>query len=212
MSQVSIEDVLSFWLGAPATTGPRLMEKFRRWYQGGPALDLEIDTRFGGLVERALDGGLEHWAESRRGRLALVILLDQWTRNLYRGSPRTYAGDVRALELALRMLELGDLAALSEEEQLFAIMPLVHAEDLAMQDQGVVLAERIAGRASLPELEAAWAVGAARTRHYRSIIAQFGRFPHRNAVLGRRSTPEELAFLRAEEGAPSPLAAANTTP
>lgn len=195
MSQAIIEDVLSFWLGIPATTGPRLMEKFRRWYQGGPELDLEIDTRFGGLVERALDGGLEHWAESRRGRLALVILLDQWTRNLYRGSPRTYAGDARALELSLSMIELGDLAVLGEEEQLFAIMPLVHAEDLAMQDEAVLLADRIAEGAPPGELRDAWMVGSARTRHYRSIVARFGRFPHRNAVLGRRSTAEEVAFL-----------------
>lgn len=188
------------------------MQKIRRWYQGGPELDLEIDARFGELIESALNGGLRDWRETARGQLALVIVLDQLTRNVHRGTARAHAGDARALALSLEMIERGALAGFSSEEQLFAIMPLVHAEDLAMQERGVELAERLAAEAHTEDLRAAWAGGAQRTRYYRDIIRRFGRFPRRNAALGRVSTAEELEFIRAEDAGPGPLPAPPAPP
>jgi uncharacterized protein (DUF924 family) len=204
MKQVSWEDVLAFWLGAPATTGPALMHKIQRWYRGTPELDLEIGARFGGLVERALEGAHQDWTETPRGRLALIIATDQFPRNLYRGTRRAYAGDARALTLALDMLERGDTTALGLEGRLFAMMPLVHAENLKLQERSVELAEGLVAAAPSDELRAVWATGAARTKHYREIIGRFGRFPGRNAALGRQSTPQELAFLREEQAASPP--------
>jgi uncharacterized protein (DUF924 family) len=209
MNEHAIEDVLTFWLGAAAKVPDELMYKFRRWYQGGPELDVEIAARFRDVIERALTGGLNDWNETKRGRLALVIVLDQFARNVHRGTPRAYAGDARALSLALEMLERGDLEGLSSEERLFVMMPLVHAEYVAMQERAVELAENVVVDEPNAELKAAWAVGAARTRHYRDIIRRFGRFPHRNAILGRPSTAAELAFLEEEAKAPSPLPAAS---
>lgn len=182
------------------------MSKFRRWYQGGPELDREIDARFGGVLETALAGGLHDWTNALSGQLALVIVLDQFTRNSYRGTPRAYAGDSRALSLSLGMIERGALSSLDSEAQLFVMMPLIHAEDAAMQARAVELAERLVSTEPREELRAAWASGAQRARHYQSVIARFGRFPHRNAILGRRSTTEELTFLEGETTVKSPLA------
>lgn len=198
------DDVLSFWIGEPATDMPSLVNKFRRWYAGGEQLDAEIRTRFGTLIIAALAGELAHWRASLRGKLALVIVLDQFTRNVFRETPRAYAGDVAARELSLSILDSGVDRQLSLEEQLFVVMPLAHAENLELQGRSVALADRMRD-ASPAQLREAWAIGAQRTRHYQATIARFGRFPHRNAILGRDSTPEELEFLEAEAKKPGPL-------
>lgn len=205
MKEQRTEDILSFWLGTPASTAEALMSKFRRWYQGGPELDLEIETRFGKVIESALVGELEDWTRTLSGQLALVIVLDQFTRNVHRNTPRAYAGDRRALALSLAMLERGAHASLDSEAQLFVMMPLIHAEDVAMQARAVQLADRVVVEEPREELRPAWAIGAQRARHYQSIIARFGRFPHRNAILGRYSSDEERAFLEAEAKAAGPL-------
>lgn len=198
------EDVLSFWIGEPAADMPSLVNKFRRWYAGGDALDAEIRTRFGTLIIAALAGDLADWQATLRGKLALVIVLDQFTRNVFRGTPRAYAGDVAARELSLSILDSGMDWKLSLEEQLFVVMPLAHAENVELQARSVALADRMRDD-SPAHLREAWAIGAQRTRHYQSTIAQFGRFPHRNAILGRSSSAEELAFLEAEAKKPGPL-------
>jgi uncharacterized protein (DUF924 family) len=195
------EDVLAFWLGSPATTGPGLMQKIQRWYQGPPELDLEIDARFGDLVERAIEGGHEDWTDSPRGTLALIIVLDQFARNVYRGTRLAHAGDARAITLALGLLERRATATFSLEERLFALMPLVHAEDLKLQDRAVELTDEIVAAAPNDDLRAVWSTGAERTRYYREVIRRFGRFPRRNRALGRPSTAYELAFLRDEDDA-----------
>lgn len=200
------QDILSFWLESPATTGPELMHKLQRWYVGSPALDREIDRRFGEVIERALEGGYEEWVDSPRGTLALIVVLDQLARNVHRGTARAHAGDARALKLALWLLKLPEVTAFNLEERLFAMMPLVHAEDPQMQDRAVELAEQIAAAAEDEDLRAVWSMGAGRTKHYREIIRRFGRFPHRNVALGRPSSAEELAFLQAAEVAPAPPA------
>ncbi|MDF3065152.1 MAG: rane protein [Polyangiaceae bacterium] len=181
------------------------MAKFRRWYQGGAELDLEIHTRFGPLIESALAGGLDDWTKTLSGQRALVVVLDQFVRNVHRGTPRAYAGDRRALSLSLAMLERGAMASLDSEAQLFVMMPLLHAEDVVMQARAVELADGLVRREAREELRPAWAVGAERARHYQSVIARFGRFPHRNAILGRATSGEEQAFLDAEAKAGGPL-------
>lgn len=190
-------DILSFWLTAPAHDAGTLMLKFRRWYQGGLDLDAEIAGRFGHLIERALSGALDGWRSSVQGRLALIILLDQWTRNVFRDTPRAYAGDAAARAIALSMLDDGSYETCEQEAKLFVSMPLVHAEDLPMLDRAKELAQKLVVTAPEP-LEAAWQIGYERVAHYRSVIARFGRYPHRNVILGRVSTDAELRFLEAE--------------
>ena len=189
-----IADVLSFWLGRPAEDAEALNAKFMRWYQGGETMDAQVRQRYSALIERALRGELEHWRMSKSGRLALIVMLDQFTRNIYRATPRAYAGDARALELALEVLRDGSYETYSQEEQLFVSMPLVHAEDYELLTRAVGLAAQLALSAAEP-LQPSWARGYERVKHYRSIIARFGRFPHRNGILGRVSTPAELTFL-----------------
>ena len=187
-------EVLEFWLGEPATTPDQLGAKMKRWYQGGPAVDAEIRARFADAVATAIDGGFAEWEETPRDRLALIILLDQFPRSVYRDDPRAFAGDSRAQWLALDALDRGLDAGFSVEEHLFLHMPLLHAEDLATQERGVIEADRTVEMAA-PALKPFFAMGKEQSRKYRDVIARFGRFTHRNQVLGRTSTPEELAFL-----------------
>lgn len=199
MNDPRIPELLDFWLGTPARDDAALQAKIERWYQGSDALDHEIRTRFGDTIRRALAGELDGWLQQPRGRLALVIVLDQLARNIGRGTPQAYAGDARALELAL--------AATHEEPELearlFMLMPLVHAEDRVLHAEAV--ARSAAMVAAAPEgTRATWAYGHARTLHYRSVIERFGRFPARNEILGRASTAEELAWLAEQD---TPLAA-----
>jgi uncharacterized protein (DUF924 family) len=137
----------------------------------------------------------------------LILLLDQFTRNAFRGLPRAYAGDAAALELALSMIDSPAYNALSLEARLFCTMPLVHSETLALPERAVALAHAVADDAP-PGLRGPWQFGAQRTLHYCEIIRHFGRFPHRNEILGRESTAEELAFLAEQAQATSPLTAA----
>jgi uncharacterized protein (DUF924 family) len=201
-----VADLLSFWIGEPVDSAPQLLAKYRRWYEGGPELDEAIRTRYGALVEAALGGELDFWRGSVSGRLALLILLDQFTRNIYRGTPRAYAGDAAALALALDTVDQGMHRAYSLEERLFVLMPMVHAESVEMLARAVQLADAMVAEAPAA-LRETWAFGAQRVRRYHSLIARFGRFPGRNVILGRVSSTAELAYLAEEAGGPSPLAA-----
>jgi uncharacterized protein (DUF924 family) len=205
----SVSDLLSFWLGEPAETAAQLVTKFQRWYQGGPDLDQAIERRYGGLVDAAIAGELDSWHRSVSGRLALLILLDQFTRNIHRGRARAYAGDPAALALALDTIDQGLHLSYSLEERLFVLMPLVHAESVVMLSRAVSLADAMVTEAPA-ELREPWAFGAQRVRNYHSLIERFGRFPGRNAALGRTSSASELAYLAAEISRPNPLAAALT--
>jgi uncharacterized protein (DUF924 family) len=140
------------------------------------------------------------------GRLALLVLLDQFTRNIYRGTARAYSGDPAALTLAIDTIDTGGHRSYSLEERLFVIMPLVHAENVAILSRAVQLADEMASDAP-SELREPWVFGAQRVRKYHAIIARFGRFPARNAALGRRSSAAELAHLAEEAGHGSLLAA-----
>lgn len=171
------EEVLAFWF-APGREA--------QWFKRDGAFDAEVRDRLGPLSEQALDGALDHWAGTARGALALVILLDQVPRNLFRGRARAFAGDARALALAKQAIERGFDRDLAASQRLFLYMPLEHCESMEEQELCVALTAALDGN---PD----WLDYAVR---HRDIIARFGRFPHRNAVLGRRSTPEEEAFLK----------------
>lgn len=171
---VSPEDVVAYWFGQPQA----------RQFQKDPAFDQEIRDRFETL-HRALGMG-EHddWRAAPRGRLAAIIVLDQFSRNMFRDTARMFESDERALELTLEGLARRDDQALTEAERMFFYMPLMHAEDLPLQERAVDLFTAL-GNANATKFAIA----------HRDIVQRFGRFPHRNAVLGRTSTPEELAFL-----------------
>lgn len=170
------DDVLAFWF-APETQA--------RWFAKGDAgFDALVERRLGPAATEAAAGRLDAWADTARGALALVILLDQVPRNLRRGSPEAFARDAKARALATRAVERGLDAGLAPAERLFLYLPFEHSEDLADQDRSVELFGRIGD----PE----WLDYA---RRHRAVVARFGRFPHRNSVLGRVSTPEEEALL-----------------
>jgi uncharacterized protein (DUF924 family) len=207
MSDQGSDEVLAFWFGEPATTSEEFGRKIRRWFMGGPALDAEIRERFAPLVERALTGELDDWAQTQRGRLALILLLDQFTRSIYRNDPRSFAGDARAQALALEAVERGLEGELTIEERQFLHMPLLHAENLAHQERSVAAVAALVADAPLL-YQQFLGMGVEQARKYRDIIARFGRFPHRNAVLGRTSTPEEQQFLVDWEQKMAPSAAA----
>jgi uncharacterized protein (DUF924 family) len=196
----SLEDLLTYWFpeddvfDADQETFGRQM---RWWFQGGPEIDTEITERFGGVLEQARRGELDSWAETRRGRLALIVVLDQFSRNVYRGSSLSYAQDEKALELAVEDIDTGMDRELGPMEQTFFWMPLAHSEDLALQDRGIRHQEERAAKAP-PQLRAMAAFGISQARAARDVIARFGRHPHRNEILGRTSTPGELEYLRTE--------------
>jgi uncharacterized protein (DUF924 family) len=194
-SGIDPEEVLRFWFGEGDRDDPgQAGERMKVWFGHSPEIDADIRERFGDAVGAAAAGELEHWAATPRGRLALIILLDQLSRNAYRGTAQMYAGDERALGHACTAIDAGEDAQLAFNERLFLYLPLEHAEDLEMQERCVQLFGRMlehapASHAGTAKLYVDYAV-----RH-RDIVARFGRFPHRNAILGRTSTPEEIAFL-----------------
>jgi uncharacterized protein (DUF924 family) len=194
MSDVGPDEVLAFWFGEPASTSDELGRKIRRWFMGGPELDAEIRDRFTPIVERALQGELDEWTQTPRGRLALILLLDQFTRSIYRNDPRSFSGDARAQALALEAVDRGLEGGLTIEQRQFLHMPLLHAESLALQDRSIAAVDALTAEASALHQQFL-GMGAEQARKYRDIIARFGRFPHRNEVLGRTSTPEEREFL-----------------
>ncbi len=209
MSAPTPDDVLQFWFGEPATSFETLKPKMRRWFQGGPEMDAETKQRFGQCVEDAIDGRLDGWLEQPKGWLALVITLDQFTRNVLRDNPRMYAGDVWAQTLALEALEAGRTHALPIEERHFALMPIVHSETLAHQERAIVEFALLV-EAAPPDMRPLYGMGVGQTRKYRDVIARFGRFPHRNTILGRESTPEEIEFLADWKQAPTDAAKLTT--
>lgn len=192
---VSAEEILNFWFGDSPQGQAEPGERTRFWFAGGEAVDREIRERFGTTVKLASEGRLDHWRQSPRGGLALILLLDQFPRNMHRGSGRAYAYDRQAVELSLEGMAAGQDCALSILERAFFYLPLEHAEDLELQRKSVQAFEELlteAPPALRPQCEGfldyAW-------RHLR-IIERFGRFPHRNEALNRPCTPEEQEFLR----------------
>jgi uncharacterized protein (DUF924 family) len=195
VAMAGIDEVLAFWFEQPPQSEQELWQKIKRWFNGGPAMDDAIRERFGTDVDLALAGKLDDWAQTPRGLSALVLLLDQFTRGIYRDTRRAFAGDQQAQSLALRAFDSGMADELGWFEKQFLAMPFVHAEDNALQARGVEVMERLHREA--PELpKKSLEAGVQQARKYQDIIRRFGRFPHRNAFLGRESTPEEVEFLK----------------
>jgi uncharacterized protein (DUF924 family) len=184
------DEVLAFWFGAEGEDRTAL------WFSRDDAFDREIRDRFGALHDRAARDELFAWAETPRGRLALLLVLDQFSRNLYRDDPRAFAQDESALGYLFDGLERGDDRALSLTERWFFYMPLMHAEDLAIQERGIELYTQLRDDAP-DDLEKTFEGVLDFARRHRDVVARFGRFPHRNAVLGRETTAEEAEFLAA---------------
>jgi uncharacterized protein (DUF924 family) len=181
------KQVLDFWFGAPgsAAAGRRRPE----WFQKSDQFDAAIRERFLMIHDMAAEGGLAEWEKTARPLLALIIVLDQFPRNMFRGTPRAFASDARALAAAERMVGRGWDAQLAPIERSFAYLPFEHAENRAVQERSMQLFGALAADPAYADL-LEWA-----RKHY-VIIERFGRFPHRNAALGRVSTPEELEFLK----------------
>jgi uncharacterized protein (DUF924 family) len=172
------EDVLDFWLTEVGSA---------RWYAADPALDAAIAGRFGAMVAAAREGAFEAWMLKPRGALALMILLDQFPRNMHRGDGEAFKADALAIALAKRALNLGHDRKTPEPERQFFYLPLMHSECLTDQDRCVrLILTRMpqTGGDNLPHAVA-----------HREVIRRFGRFPYRNAALGRQSTAEEQAWL-----------------
>jgi uncharacterized protein (DUF924 family) len=179
--------VLDYWFGAPGSPERGRMRAL--WFTKSAATDEEIRARFGALVEAALRGELSHWAEGdMRDALALIVLLDQFTRNIFRDSARAFAGDVAALAVAKGLVAGGRDGQLPPPERLFVYLPFEHSEHGADQRESLRLFGELA-EAGHPDL-LVWA------QKHAEVIDRFGRYPHRNALLGRESTPEEIEFLR----------------
>ncbi len=193
--------VRDFWFGTAPLTAEALERRVRFWYGDSAAVlrqrrDAHIRARFGELLQRAADGQLCAWADGPRRRLSLIILLDQFPRSIFRGTARAFAYDAQALALALSGMQSAADAALGVVERIFFYMPLQHAESPEVQEESVAAYRRLLAEA--PEPLRDHLAGALRSaENHRSIVARFGRFPHRNRALGRASTPAELEWLRA---------------
>lgn len=181
-------DILAFWFGS-GKPGP---DPASRWFGKDPSFDAEIRARYGNAIEAALAGAHEAWSGTPRGALARILLLDQFTRNVFRDTPRAFAGDARALAAAESAVARGFDRALDPVQRGFVYLPFEHAEDAAMQHRSLALFGALA-RETGDDTLLVWA------RKHADVIFRFGRYPHRNAILGRASTPEEVAFL-AEPG------------
>lgn len=191
-------DILEYWFGTGPWTKERLDERTRFWFSAGkqeqPRIDEEIRARLEPLLERAARGEFAGWASTPKRRLALILLFDQVPRNCYRGTAAAFAFDREALQLAAEGLQLAADAALDPIERIFFYLPLEHAESLEAQDAAIAAFSRLVAEAP-PELRDYCAYTAEYAKKHRDVIVKFGRFPHRNAMLGRKSTPEEAAWL-----------------
>jgi len=183
-----------FWFGDAAGDAAVAGQQSKLWWSKNDAVDREIATRFVPSIERAASGHLASWAATPDGLLALVLLTDQFPRNAFRGTPRAFAYDAMARAWCRRLLDGPGYEALRPIERVFALLPLEHSETLADQDECLARMRAIHAAAASDFLDTAAGYVDYAIRH-RDIIARFGRFPHRNGILDRNSTPEETAFL-----------------
>ncbi len=189
------QTIHEFWFGTDPDDQSVAAGKSSLWWSKNSEVDTEIARRFADLIDLAAAGGLSDWEASPQGLLALILLTDQFPRNAYRQTARSFVYDAHARRWCHQAIRRGIPAQLRPVERVFLLLPLEHAENL--EDQERCVTEMRAMAAAVPANFAATASGYVdyAIRH-RDIIARFGRFPHRNAILGRRSTPEEIAFLQ----------------
>jgi len=190
-----IDDVISYWLRPRPRDEAEIEARRKVWFEGSAEIDADIRARFGGLVARARAGELAGWTRTTEGTVALIILIDQFSRNLHRGTPEAFSLDPVALALADEGFADGRFDALDPVERMFVALPYRHAEDVAAQKRGVALAvkDALTAPAFLRDYlvySVDWA------RKHLDVIVRFGRFPHRNAALGRPSTDAEREYLQ----------------
>ena len=189
-----IEAILTFWFKEQNLSAPQIDGRMDVWFGEDPVFDEEIVREFSAQVEDASAGRLDHWAGDSRGRLALIILLDQFRRNIYRNKPEAFALDKAALKLCVEgAMEKKD-KGLSPIERVFFYMPLQHAESRKVQEKSVQIYDKLAEAVS-PTLRETFNTVAQFAELHADIVRQFGRFPHRNAILDRENTPEEAEYL-----------------
>ena len=192
--QVRIDAIISFWFREQELTAPQIDQRLDIWFGEDPAFDHEIKEEFAADVKKASEGKLDHWAHESRGRLALILLLDQFRRNIYRNSPKAFEKDRVALKLCVEgAMEKKD-KGLTPIQRAFFYMPLQHAESRKVQAKSVELFSKLA-TAVTPTYQETFLTMAQFAELHRDIIEQFGRFPHRNKLLGRENTPEENQYL-----------------
>ena len=192
--QARIEQILSFWFKEQELSAPQIDRRMDIWFGEDPVFDHDIEKEFADDIEKASEGKLNHWADEPHGRLALIILIDQFRRNIYRGTLKAFSHDKVALKLCVEgAMEKKD-KGLTPIQRVFFYMPLQHAESAKVQAKSVELYERLAESVS-PTLQETFLTVAQFAELHKDIIDQFGRFPHRNVLLGRENTPEEDEYL-----------------
>ena len=191
-----VDAIHEYWFGRLDEAGMCAADRNALWFNANAQDDAHCRERFHTLVDLAVAGDLDDWAAQDDSLVALLVLLDQFTRNIYRGTARAFSGDTRALTLAQETIASGRYQRLPAIHQVFLYMPLEHCEDPEVQEECVTLFEELAvvtGNAQIASFTR-YAVA------HRDVIARFGRFPHRNAILGRESSPQELAYLEQHSG------------
>jgi len=189
-----IDTVLTFWFKEHDLSAPQIDGRMDVWFGADPLFDEEIVREFSDDVEKASSGELDHWAEDPRGRLALIILIDQFRRNIYRNEPEAFAKDKLALKLCVEgAMEKKD-KGLSPIERVFFYMPLQHAESRKVQKKSCEIYNRLSEAVS-PTFKETFETVAQFAELHADIVFQYGRFPHRNRILGRKNTPEEDEYL-----------------
>lgn len=191
----SIVSILKYWFGEQVEDTATAQSQAPLWWKKSTQVDAEIKSRFSECVVQAGAGGLDDWAQEPKGRLALILLCDQFTRHIYRDTPQAFSLDYRALGWTREGLEQKADQALRPIERVFFYLPLEHSESMVDQDEAVRLFEKLKADAPADARQSFDGFLDYALRH-REIIARFGRFPHRNAALGRVSTDEEIAFLK----------------
>jgi len=194
-TQTGIEDILAFWFGGESGDSATAEAQKKLWWAKDAVIDSGIRERYGALVAAAAGGAHRVWTDEPRGRLALILLFDQFPRNIHRDTPQAFAHDGLALRLALDGIAAGADRKLRAIERVFFYLPLEHAESVEVQERSVELFRALA--TGVPETDRRTFAGFVdyAVRH-RDIVHRFGRFPHRNRILGRESTAEELEFLK----------------
>lgn len=196
--QARIDAILSFWFKEHELSAPQIDRRMDIWFGEDPIFDHEIEKDFSADVDKASDGELDHWAHDPRGRLALIILLDQFRRSIYRNTPSAFEKDSAALKLCVEGAMEGEDKGLSPIQRVFFYMPLQHAESRKVQAKSVELFALLADAVS-PTLRETFMTVAQFAELHRDIVERFGRFPHRNEMLNRKNTAEENEYLGDDE-------------
>ncbi len=188
------QSVYEYWFGSEALTPAVTKSRSQLWWQGSADIDFDIERRFGKLVEVAGKGSFTNWMDTPASAIALIVLNDQFPRNLYRGSGKAFAQDHLALGYAQQLVHSAEFSGLHPLEKTFSLMPFEHSENLENQEFCVAQFAQLVESVD-PEWQQSMQSFYQYALDHRDIVRQFGRFPHRNKVLGRESTPEETEYL-----------------